>query len=110
MSDPTIATETPRAEAFSFGDPTPVLDRYDFLYTGIWMSANEWYEPPVDWPALARSYRATAHHGSALQVKRNILVKTFRPHPLLNRRAFAALALDYLVFGNCYLEQVRGRL
>lgn len=110
MSDQATAAAAPGIEAFSFGDPTPVLDRYDFLYTGIWMSANEWYEPPVDWPALARSYRATAHHGSALQVKRNILVKTFRPHPLLNRRAFAALALDYLVFGNCYLEQMRGRL
>ena len=24
---------------------------------------NEWYEPPVDFPALAQTYRATAHHG-----------------------------------------------
>ncbi len=99
----------PKFEAFTFGDPTPVLDRYEFLYTGIW-SANEWYEPPVDWPALAKSYRATAHHGSALQVKRNILVKTFIPHRLLSRQAFAALAIDYLVFGNSYLERVYSRL
>lgn len=103
------ATAPANFEAFSFGDPTPVLDRYDFLYTGVWMSANEWYEPPVDFPALAKSYRATAHHGSALQVKRNILVKTFIPHRLLSRRAFAALAIDHLVFGNSYLERIHSR-
>lgn len=108
MSDQT-ATAPAKFEAFSFGDPTPVLDRYDFLYTGVWMSANEWYEPPVDFPALAKSYRATAHHGSALQVKRNILVKTFIPHRLLSRRAFAALAIDHLVFGNSYLERIHSR-
>lgn len=108
MSDQT-ATAPANFEAFTFGDPTPVLDRYDFLYTGVWMSANEWYEPPVDFPALAKSYRATAHHGSALQVKRNILVKTFIPHRLLSRRAFAALAIDHLVFGNSYLERIHSR-
>lgn len=108
MSDQT-ATAPAKFETFSFGDPTPVLDRYDFLYTGVWMSANEWYEPPVDFPALAKSYRATAHHGSALQVKRNILVKTFIPHRLLSRRAFAALAIDHLVFGNSYLERIHSR-
>jgi PBSX family phage portal protein len=109
-TDPAPESGTANMEAFSFGDPTPVLDRYDFLYAGIWQSPYEWYEPPVDLPALAKSYRATAHHGSALQVKRNILVKTFQPHPLLSRRDFASAALDYLVFGNAYLEKIYGRL
>lgn len=110
MSEQSSTTAPARMEAFSFGDPVPVLDRFDFLYTGCWLSANEWYEPPVDLPALSRSYRATAHHGSAMQVKRNILVKTFIPHRLLSRRSFAALALDHLVFGNSYLEKITGRL
>ncbi|QPP50832.1 hypothetical protein I4484_06980 [Halomonas sp. SS10-MC5] len=26
-----------RVEAFSFGDPVPVIDGYDFFYTGCWM-------------------------------------------------------------------------
>ncbi|WP_136067079.1 phage portal protein [Modicisalibacter radicis] len=99
-----------KAEAFSFGDPVPVTDGYDFFYTGCWMLGNEWYEPPFDLPALAQTYRATAHHGSAIQVKRNILVRSFIPHPLLSRQAFSALATDYLVFGNCYLERIFGRL
>lgn len=101
---------SPRTEAFSFGDPEPVTSMRDVFYEGIWLSPDEWYEPPVPLSILAKSYRATAHHGSALQVKRNILLRTFKPHPLLGRRAFSALSLDYLVFGNGYLEEVRGRL
>jgi capsid portal protein len=98
---PDAATTPAKAEAFSFGDPIPVTDGYDFLYTGCWMMGNsEWYEPPVDLTALAQTYRATAHHGSAIQVKRNILLRSFIPHPLLSRQAFSALATDYLVFGN----------
>jgi len=100
----------PHIEAFSFGDPEPVTSLRDIWYEGVWLSADEWYEPPIPLSILAKSYRATAHHGSAMQVKRNILLRTFVTHPLLGRQAFAALALDYLVFGNAYLEEVRGRL
>ncbi|UYF99316.1 phage portal protein [Halomonas sp. GD1P12] len=107
---PAVANDSGRMEAFTFGDPEPVTSMHDVWYEGVWLTPDEWYEPPVPLSILAKSYRATAHHGSALQVKRNILLKTFIPHPLLNRRNFAALALDYLVFGNGYLEEVRGRL
>lgn len=100
----------PRAEAFTFGEPTPVMDRYDMLYTGCWMAGQDYYEPPVDLSALAKSYRATAHHGSALQVKRNILVKSFQPTQYLSRQDFSRMALDYLVFGNMYGEQITNRL
>lgn len=106
----TDSGETARPEAFSFGDPEPVTSLRDVFYEGVWLSPNEWYEPPIPFHILAKSYRATAHHGSALQVKRNILLRTFRPHPLLSRQTFSALALDHLVFGNCYLEEIRGRL
>lgn len=99
-----------RMEVFSFGEPEPVTSMRDIWYEGVWLSPDEWYEPPIPPSVLAKSYRATAHHGSALQVKRNILLRTFEPHPLLGRRDFSALALDYLVFGNGYLEEVRGRL
>jgi len=100
----------PHAEAFTFGDPEPVMDRYDMLYTGCWLAEQEYYEPPVDMSALAKSYRATAHHGSALQVKRNILVKSFEPTQYLSRQDFSRMAMDYLVFGNMYGEQIENRL
>lgn len=106
----TSADSPARAEAFSFGDPTPVLDMADFFYEGVWVSGlYDWYEPPVPWAVLSKSYRATAHHGSAIQVKRNILTRAFVPHPLLSIETFKAWALDFLVFGNGYLEEVRGR-
>lgn len=104
------APSTPKAEAFTFGDAEPVTSMRDIFYEGLLLTPDEWYEPPIPLEILAKSYRATAHHGSALQVKRNILLRTFKLHPLLGRQAFSGLALDYLVFGNGYLEEVRGRL
>nr|BDD47163.1 hypothetical protein 27 [Saccharospirillaceae bacterium] len=100
----------PGFEAFTFGDPTPVMSRFDLLYTGCWMSGSRWYEPPIDLSALSKSYRATAHHGSAIQVKRNILVKTFQPTQYLSRSEFSSIALDFLVYGNCYGQQITNRL
>ncbi|HIE4562756.1 TPA: phage portal protein [Stenotrophomonas maltophilia] len=40
---------------------------------------------------------------SGLIFKRNMLVRTFAPHRLLDRTAFSQLALDYLLFGMAYL-------
>lgn len=100
----------PRVEAFAFGDPTPVLDGREVLeYMEAWRN-GKWYEPPVSPEGLARSFRATPHHSSAIYVKRNILVSSFKPHRLLSREAFARYVLDYLVFGNSYLEAPKNRL
>lgn len=108
MSSESIAID--KSYAFSFGDPTPVLNAYDFLYNGCYAYGSRYYEPPVDLNALAKLYRATAHHGSALQVKRNILVRSFIPNRFLTRSDFNRLALDYLVFGNAFAEKVHNRL
>lgn len=106
----TATADASRVEAFTFGEPTPVTSLHDVIYEGLWIGPNEWYEPPVPFSVLAQTYRATAHHGSAIQVKRNILASTFVPHPLLSRQTFRGLALDYLLFGNAYLEEIRGRM
>jgi PBSX family phage portal protein len=106
----TDMTPSPRIEAFAFGDPTPVLDGREVLeYIEAWRN-GKWYEPPVSLEGLAKSFRSTPHHSSAIYVKRNILVSTFKPHRLLSREAFARYVLDYLVFGNSYLEAPRNRL
>lgn len=95
------------AEAFSFGDPTPVLDRRELLdYVESWQN-GKYYEPPISLDGLARAFRAAPYHSSAIYAKRNILASTFIPSKRLSRRAFAALALDYLVMGNGYLRRVR---
>ncbi|MCL9854310.1 phage portal protein [Ralstonia solanacearum] len=94
-----------QAEVFSFGDPVEVLDRRELLDYVECMRMGQWYEPPLPWDGLARSFRAAAHHSSAVYVKRNILVSTFIPHPLLSRATFERLVLDWQVFGNGYLER-----
>jgi len=95
-------------EAFTFGEPTPVLDRRDILDYVECIDNGQWYEPPVSFSGLAKSMRAAVHHSSPIYVKRNILVSTYIPHPLLSRQDFSRFVLDYLVFGNAFLEERRG--
>lgn len=97
-------------EAFTFGEPMPVLSQreiFDYLEA---MDNGRWYEPPLSLDGLARVYRSAVHHASAIQVKRNILRSCFIPHPKLSSSEFTAVAFDFLVFGNGYLERVNSRL
>lgn len=104
------ASTAPGIEAFTFGDPTPVLDGSDLMdYLESWWSGR-WYEPPVNMDGLARATKASVYLGSGLKFKLNMLCKTFIPHRLLNRQAFEQFALDWLSFGNAYLEIRRNRL
>lgn len=98
------------AEVFSFGDPIPVLDRRELLDYVECVQMDRWYEPPVSFDGLARTYRAAVHHSSPIAVKCNILTSTFIPHPLLSQQAFSRFVQDYLVFGNAYLEKRTNRL
>lgn len=87
---------------FSFGDPTPVLDQREVI--GYFHSAwnGRWYEPPVSFDGLAKLLPANPHHRSAIEVKANILASCYKPNRMLGRQQFKRLALDFLVFGNCY--------
>ncbi len=99
-----------RGEAFTFGEPVPVMDQREILdYIECWMNGR-WYEPPVRLEGLAKAFRASTHHSSALFFKRNVLASTFVPHRWLDRETFGAWALDYMVFGNGYLERPRNML
>jgi len=44
------------------------------------------------------------HHSSAIYVKRNLLVSAFQPSRYLSVAEFEAFAMDYLTFGQAYLE------
>lgn len=65
------------AEAFSFGDPVPVLDRRELLDYVECVQMDRWYEPPVSFDGLARTFRAAVHHSSPIAVKCNILTSTY---------------------------------
>jgi len=97
-------------EAFTFGDPLPVLDGRELLdYLECWLN-GKWYEPPLSLDGLAKSTRASVFLQSGLNFKRNMLERTFIPHRLLSRQAFGQFALDWLWCGNAYLERRRNRL
>lgn len=103
-------TAPAKAEAFTFGDPIPSLDRREIMEYLECVKMGRYYEPPISWEGLSRSFRAAVHHSSAIYVKRNILASSFIPHRLLTRTAFAAFVLDFLVFGNGYLEKRDSRI
>lgn len=104
------AADAAGVEAFTFGDPVPVLDRRELLDYVECVRMDKWYEPPISFDGLARTFRATVHHSSPLYVKRNILTSTFKPHRLLSQQSFSRFVQDYLVFGNAYLELRTNRL
>ncbi|MFC3549468.1 phage portal protein [Lysobacter cavernae] len=94
-----------RAEAFTFGEPTPVLDSRGLLdYIECWQNGR-WYEPPVSLDGLAKTTRSNVFLQSGLTFKRNMLARTFIPHRLLSREAFEQLALDWTTFGMAYVEE-----
>jgi PBSX family phage portal protein len=105
MNDTTVVSPATHMEAFTFGDPEAVLDRREIIDYLECPVVGKWYEPPISFEGLARSSRAAVHHASAMQVKRNVLVSTFVPHKLLTRTAFARWVIDFLTFGNGYVER-----
>jgi len=117
FSSPALPERPPEAasgvEVFTFGDPMPVLEGRDMLSDIECYRNGDWYEPPLSMSGLARSLNASVHHASAIWCKVNILASTFEPSALLSRADFTRLALDFLLFGNCYAERresVTGKL
>lgn len=97
------------AAAFAFGDPVPVLDGYEWTgYLDAYWTGH-YYEPPVSPYGLAKTLRSNVHHAAAIYLKRNILVSTFQPSAALSSEAFSRFALDFLVFGNAFLQVIRAR-
>jgi PBSX family phage portal protein len=107
---PLTAKSDGSIEAFSFGDPEPVLSRATMLDMLECWHNQRWYEPPISMDGLARAFRASPHHSSAIILKRNMLAASLEPTPLLSRKAFAGMVQDYLVLGNAYAHEIRNRL
>lgn len=96
------------AQAFSFGDPIPVLDRAEILnYFESVLVYEKYYNPPINLSYLAKALNASAHHNSAITVKKNILLSTCKTTALLPRTQLEKLVQDYLVFGNAFIEVVK---
>lgn len=94
-------------EVFAFGDDVSVIDGRSAwgYFEGVWRNAD-WYEPPVPFVGLAKSFRMSAHHQSAIALKVNLLRRHFVPSRWLDADTHARLALDYLQMGNFFAEGV----
>lgn len=101
------AAENVTIEAFSFGDDVSVIDGRSLwgYFDGLWRNAD-WYEPPVPFLGLAKSFRMSAHHESAIRLKVNLLRKHFIPSRWVDGDTHDRLALDFLQMGNFFAEQV----
>ena len=93
------------ANAFTFGDPIPVLDQRGSFYFGECAVSDRYYQPPLDFDGLAKTLHASPHHSSPLFVKRNILLSTFIPHAKMSHLQFSKVVFDYLIFGNGYVHR-----
>lgn len=105
----TAQAQPAKMEAFSFGDPEAVLDKRELLDLLECPIVGKYFEPPISMDGLAKSSRSSVHHASPMYVKRNILTSCYLPHPLLSRTDFSRYALEFLIFGNSYLERIDSR-
>ena len=97
-------------EGFTMGEASPVMDGHWML--DVWEAAafGKWYEPPVPREYLAKCLRVNPHHASAITYKRQLLERSFVPHPRFSRAEFSGFALDWLTFADAFLNPVRNRL
>ena len=85
---PAAQASPQQVEAFTFSEPTQVMDKRDILDYAEYIGNGRWYEPPVSFHGLAKSLRSAVHHSSPIYVKRNILASTFIPHPMMSQQEF----------------------
>lgn len=98
----------------TFGDPEPVLNgrslfEYGYCPHFTWDNGY-FYEYPYDINGVAKLFRATSHHTSALITKRNVLTSLFIPNAKLDRQNFESLVTNFLVFNNGYLQVIKNKL
>lgn len=93
-------------DVFTFGEPESVIDRSEFMLMLEAVDGGKYYHPPVSMIGLAKAHRMSAHHSSAVALKRNLLTMTLRPTQLLSNAAFGRLVTNFLATGNGYLERI----
>lgn len=59
----TMTASAPKMEAFTFGEPVPVLDRRDILDYVECISNGRWYEPPVSFTGQDSGNKRLARSG-----------------------------------------------
>ncbi len=107
MTEQTL--EKQKVKAFSFGEDREVGSVTDII--SLFQSAHngQYYELPYSINAHARYFYSLLYMRSALQVKANILGSCLVKNNYLTQQQMGSLAMDYLWFGNAYLERTLSR-
>ena len=83
---PNYNQRTGVTDVFSFGDPEPCLDNRLTDYIGVFSDSNGIYAPPISLQGLVKLLRVNAQHGPILYFKRNMILKWYKPNPLLSHQ------------------------
>ena len=81
---PTFGASATRAgagdavQAFTFGDPEPAIGGRQLLDMLECWHNGQWYEPPLPLDGLAKAFRVSPHHSSAIMLKRNTFFDPLR--------------------------------
>lgn len=103
------AQQSANVEAFSFGEPVPMLDRADILnYLYATTMYGKWYAPPMSWDGLAKSFRSSVHHESAIGAKVNVMASILEIKGMSHLDKVRLLQ-DFFVFGNAYIRKITNR-
>lgn len=97
-------------DAYEFGAPESVLNRSQIFDMFEVVRGSKWYEPPICRVGLGKAYRMASHHQSAILLKRNMLAASFIPNKRFSRSEFEKWVLDYLIFGDNFLQEIPNRL
>lgn len=91
-------------------DPTPILNKNDWLNSFGVYNNSKWYEPPVNFDSLAKCYRVSSYHSSAITKKLNLIVSHLEiSNNFLSLEQLESFVLDYLIFGNAYFTNKKSK-
>lgn len=92
-----------------------IYNQYDIISDPIasFLKCNlvgDYYHPPFNYTFLYEATKKNAHHESALDAKKNILMSCFEPTRYLSAIEATKFMVDYFMFGNAYLIPIRNKL
>ena len=90
-----MTTQSQGIQAFTFGDPEPVMNQHDFMSMFQVYWNGKYYEPPISLDGLSKSFRSTPYLSTAIIYKRNQLVSAFKPNNLMSSKSFEQLVMDF---------------
>jgi len=97
-------------KTWTFDEPIEISKETDLLDYAQSYLIDGFYEPPINFSIFDKASRSSAHCGSGIQVKRNILISTLLLSEHISLEHTNAAVHDYLTCGNMYLFKVKNMM